>query len=260
MKRLRPRQSLSRPNAVEITDRTLIHRRQWLARGACTGAAIAAASSGSGLGALAALSALSGCVSVELGQDQPAQAWRALHDDGRAQPLPAPLLPALLLQALPADAIADTASIAYSRQPHEYAFYQLASWTERPVRLVPRLLQRRLQQRNIATAVGQLGDPLRADWLLSIAIESLYHDVSVQPGQGRLVLVAELFDRRERQRVARQRFQTQAPAARADSAAGAQAMSQALSKCFDELLPWLEQALLKALPARPAARAASGAG
>jgi len=202
----------------------------------------------------AAAPLLPACVSVELGQDQPAQVWRSLHDDGQAQPLPAPLLPALLVQALPADAVADTASIAYSRQPHEYAFYQLASWTERPVRLVPRLLQRRLQQRNLASAVGQLGDPLRADWLLSVAVESLYHDVSVSPGLGKLVLVAELFDRRQRLRVAGQRFQTQAPAARADSAAAAQAMSLALTRCFDALLPWLEQALQQALKApRPAA-------
>lgn len=197
--------------------------------------------------ATAAVPLLPACVSVELGQDQPPQLWRALHDSGRATPLPAPLVPALLVQALPADAIADTAAIAYSRRPHEYAFYQLASWTERPVRLVPRLLQRRLQQRGIASAVGQLGDPLAADWLLSIALESLYHDVSVNPGLGRLVLVAELFDRRQRRRAARHRIATQAPAASADSAAGAEAISQALTEAFNLLTPWLEQALRQAL-------------
>lgn len=201
------------------------------------------------------------CVSVELGQDQPAQTWRALHDSGRSQPLAAPLVPALLVQALPADAIADTASIAYSRRPHEFSFYQLASWTERPVRLVPRLLQRRLQQRGVAGAVGQLGDPLRSDWLLSVSLESLYHDVSVDPGLGRLVMVAELFDRRQRLRVARHRFATQASAASADSAGGAEAISQALAQAFDALMPWLEQALQGALASSPVpARAASGPG
>ncbi|WP_395703340.1 ABC-type transport auxiliary lipoprotein family protein [Aquabacterium sp.] len=204
--------------------------------------------------AAAATPLLNACVSVELGQDQPAQTWRDLHDPGHAQRLGAPLVPALLVQALPADAIADTASIAYSRRPHEYAFYQLASWTERPVRLVPRLLQRRLQQRGVAGAVGQLGDPMRADWLLSIALETLYHDVSVEPGQGRLTMVAELFDRRQRLRVARHRIQAQAPAASADSAGGAEAMSQALAQAFDALLPWLEQALQQALAAATPAR------
>ncbi len=209
----------------------------------------------------AAAPLLPACVSVELGQDQPAQTWRALHDTGRAQPLAAPLVPALLVQALPADGIADTASIAYSRRPHEFAFYQLASWTERPVRLVPRLLQRRLQQRGVASAVGQLGDPLRSDWLLSVSLESLYHDVSVEPGFGRLVMVAELFDRRQRTRVARHRFATQANAASADSTGGAEAISQALAQAFDALMPWLEQALQSALASSPApARGASGPG
>lgn len=198
---------------------------------------------------LGLLPVLGACVSVELGQDQPAQAWRALHDPGRAEPLPKPLVPALLLQALPGDALGDTASIAYARRPHEFAFYQLAHWTERPVRLVPRLLQRRLEQRGLAGAVGQLGDPLRSDWLLALGVEALHHEVYSEPGRGRVVLVAELFDRPRRQRPARQRFEAVAPAARADSAAAAEAMSAALGQAFDALLPWLEQALRTALAA-----------
>ena len=95
------------------------------------------------------------------------------------------IVDALLIQAQPAQALGDTQAIAYSRRENEYAFYQYATWTERPVRRLPQLLQRRLQARGVATAVGMLGDPLRADWLLVIGVDDLHHDVRVAPGRGR---------------------------------------------------------------------------
>jgi ABC-type uncharacterized transport system auxiliary subunit len=193
-----------------------------------------------------------GGINVGIGAESPAQTYLALRDPGAAPTRrAAPLVPALMIQALPADALADTAGIAYARKPHEYAYYQLASWTERPVRQLPRLLQRRLEARGTAAALGQNGDPLRSDWLLTLAVDVLYHDVSVQPGQGRIALTAELHDRRNRQRVARRSFEAAAPAAREDSSAGAEAMSAATARMLDELVPWLEAELERAVAASP---------
>lgn len=187
---------------------------------------------------------LSACVSVGLGSDVPAQAQYLLHDAAApTQRLTQPLVAALLIQPLTADALADTVAIAYSRRAHEFATYQFASWTERPLRQVPRLLQRRLDSHGVAAAVGVAGDPLRADWLLTIAIDSLHHDVSVQPGQGRIAISAELFDRRSRTRVARRQFEAAVPAGSADAPAAAAALSQALTQVFDDLVPWLDAAL-----------------
>lgn len=201
---------------------------------------------------LCLLSLLSACVSVGLGGDVPPQAQYLLHDASAPAPRRAePAVAALLIQPMPADATADTVSIAYSRRPHEFAQYQFASWTERPLRQVPRLLQQRLEARGVAAAVGIVGDPLRADWLLTIAIDALHHDVSVLPGQGRLALTAELFDRRSRTRIARQRFEVAVPAASADAPAAAAALSQALSQVFDRLVPWLETELQQAVAAAP---------
>ena len=191
-----------------------------------------------------------GGINVGIGAESPPQTYLALRDPGAAPTRrEAPLLPALVIQALPADALADTGGIAYARRPHEYAYYQLASWTERPVRLLPRLLQRRLEARGTAAAIGQNGDPLRSDWLLTLSVDALYHDVSVQPGQGRVALTAELHDRRSRQRVARRNFEAAAPAAREDSSAGVAAMSVATGKVFDALVPWLEGELERAMAA-----------
>lgn len=193
-----------------------------------------------------------GGLNVGIGAESPPQTYLALRDPGAA---PAstrraePLVPALVIQALPADALADTAGIAYARKPHEYAYYQLASWTDRPVRQLPRLLQRRLEARGTAAAIGQNGDPLRSDWLLTLSVNVLYHDLSVQPGQGRVALSAELHDRRNRRRIARRSFEAAAPAAREDSSSGAEAMSVATARVFDELVPWLEAELERAVAA-----------
>jgi ABC-type uncharacterized transport system auxiliary subunit len=191
-----------------------------------------------------------GSLNVGIGAESPPQTYLALRDPGTAPTRRAePLVPALVIQALPADALADTAGIAYARKPHEYAYYQLASWTDRPVRQLPRLLQRRLEARGTAAALGQNGDPVRSDWLLTLSVDVLYHDVSVQPGQGRVALTAELHDRRHRQRVAQRSFAAAAPAAREDSSAGAEAMSVATARVLDALVPWLEAELERSVAA-----------
>ena len=194
------------------------------------------------------MQALAGCVSVDVGKEPVAQVLLSLRD-GTSRPATRrsePLIEALLIQPQPANAFADTLSIAYSRREYEFAFYQFASWTERPVRQLPILLQRRLEARGVAGAVGLVGDPLRADWSLGVGIDTLHHDVSVAPGSARLAVTVDLFNRRTRARVAQRRFEASAPAASADSAAAAQALSLAAANVFDELLPWLEAELQRA--------------
>lgn len=191
---------------------------------------------------------LGGCVSVGIGEQAAAESQYALRDAGAAA-MPRrsqPLLAALVLQPAPADALADSSAIAYSRRDGEFRFYRLASWTERPVRALPRLLQQRLEARGVAGAVGLLGEPLQADWLLAVGVDTLHHDLREEPGAARLALTLELFDRRRRVRVARRRFEAEVPVARADSAAAAAAMSQAVAQVFDAAVPWLEDELQRA--------------
>lgn len=191
--------------------------------------------------------ALSACVSLDIGSDAPVQAQYRLHDAGASVARRAdPLVPALVIQAMPADALAETVSIAYSRRANEFSYYQLAVWTERPVRQLPRLLQQRLQARGVAGAVGIAGDPLQADWLLSLGVDTVHHDVSTPPGQARVKVTAELFDRRTRARVARRQFEASAPTPTANSAAAAAAMAQAVGQTFDAVVPWLEAELTAA--------------
>ncbi len=198
-------------------------------------------------GALLALS-LAGCVSVEVGNEPAAQVLLSLRDASTAAVARRnePLVPALLVQPQPGSSMAETQLIAYSKRAGEFSFYQFATWADRPVRQIPRLLQQRLDARGVAGAVALAGDPQRADWLLTVAVDTLHHDVGSTPGVARLGIALELFDRRARTRVARREFEAAVPVAREDSAAAAQAMSSAMSKVFDEAAPWVEAELQKA--------------
>jgi ABC-type uncharacterized transport system auxiliary subunit len=196
---------------------------------------------------------LAACVSVDVGGNVPASVQLGLRDAALAATTrrDAPIVDALIVQAQPADALADTLSLAYSRRDGEFAFYQLASWTERPVRQLPRLLQRRLEARGTAAAVGLAGDPMRADWLLTLAVDTIVHDLRSAPGAAHLAVTAELFDRRTRTRLAMRRFEAAEPSARADSSAAAQAMAVAVGRAYDELVPWLEEQLQRAATPAP---------
>jgi ABC-type uncharacterized transport system auxiliary subunit len=190
---------------------------------------------------------LAGCVTVDIGGESTAQTQYVLGDAGAAPaPRAAPVAESLLIQSAAGDPLADTLSIAYARRNGERALYQLATWTDRPARRIPQLLQRRLEARGSFRAVAFLGQPLHADWLVAIAIDDIHHEVVAEPGTARLLVRAALFDRHRRTQVAQRAFATDVPVAEATSAAAARAMSLAVAQVLDALVPWLEQEVERA--------------
>jgi ABC-type uncharacterized transport system auxiliary subunit len=190
---------------------------------------------------------LAGCVSVQLGNEGVRQTQLVLQDAGASMPpRPARSPEALLIQAIAGDPLAETRSIVYARTPSSREFYQLATWTEPPLRAVPRLLQRRLETRGSFASVSPVGQTPRAGWLLTVAIEAIVHEVAIEPGSARFALRAELFDRRTRSRVALRDFAATAAVEEASSAAAAAAMGRALADVFDQLVPWLEDQVAEA--------------
>jgi ABC-type uncharacterized transport system auxiliary subunit len=190
---------------------------------------------------------LGGCVTVDIGGESPAYVQYVLSDAG---PMPArrtaPIADSLLIQTDLGDPLADSLSIAYARRSGERALYQLATWTDRPARRIPQLLQRRLEARGSFGAVAALGQPLHADWLLAVAVDDIHHDLVTEPGSARLAVRASLFDRRKRTLIAQHEFRADAAVAAANSASAATAMNQALAQVLDALVPWLEQAVERA--------------
>jgi len=201
---------------------------------------------------IAAAALLVGCVSVSLGSaDTPALTYYVLAD---ARPAKAAVPAAgatarLAIQGVATDALADSISIAYSRRDGERAFYQFASWSERPSRRLALLAQQRLQAGGRFASVTQLGQPVSSDWLLVLSLETLVHDVSTSPGRAQVVLRAELVERGERRLVAQRSF-TAAPAvAEAAAPAAVAAFAAATADILDQLTPWVE-ATLAAKPGR----------
>lgn len=185
---------------------------------------------------------LGGCVSVDVGGAGMVRTHYVLSDAG---PMPArrptPVADSLLIQGDNGDPIAETRSIAYAKRPDERASYQLASWTDRPARRIPQLLQRRLEASGSFRAVAALGQPLAADWLLTIAIDDIHHDVATEPGRAKLAVRAALFDRRKRALVAQRSFSADVPVAEANAAATVAAINRGVAQVLDALVPWLEQ-------------------
>jgi ABC-type uncharacterized transport system auxiliary subunit len=187
---------------------------------------------------------LGACVNLGVGNEATPQRQFVLQDAGlAAQARMVQQVPALLVQILPSSAAAETLSMAYAPRADELAFYQFATWADRPVRRIPQLLVQRLEVAGVAAAAGELGGPLTGDWLLTLRIDHLAHEMATPPGAGRVQVTAELYNRRQPGRVARQRLDASAPVASADSAAAATALSVALGRVFDALLTWLQAEL-----------------
>ncbi len=199
-----------------------------------------------GSGALAAvavvLAAMTGGCSI-FGADLPARTWYELAD------LHADAAPAdnakgnslvLLISPTSESSFYDGTSIAFSREGGGRGYYQYASWTERPVRKLAQLLERRLAARGSFGTVAQATAGIRGDLLLNLRLEEIYLDAGQPPGTARVAVTAELLDWRERKVIGRQRFEQAAPAPAEDSAGVALGFNRAATGLIDELTAWLE--------------------
>jgi ABC-type uncharacterized transport system auxiliary subunit len=206
----------------------------------------------SALAALAAAALLAGCVSLSLGNaDAPALTYYVLADARPAAEAAAPAAaaPRLAIQGTSADPLADSISIVYSRRPGERSLYQFASWSERPSRRLAQLAQQRLQAGGRFASVTQLGQPVASDWLLTLALETLVHDVGSVPGRAQVTLHAELINRRDRSLVASRSFSASPPVAEQSAASSVAAFGLATADVLDALTRWVE-ATVAAQPAR----------
>lgn len=192
---------------------------------------------------LAATALLAGCVSVSVGSgDAPAMTYFVLADARPASPSkPADAVQArLAIQAAGSDPLADSTVMVYSRRPGERAFYQFASWTERPSRRLAQLAEQRLDASGRFASVTQLGQPVTSDWLLTLSLDTLVHDVSATPGRVLLALRADLIRRTDRTRVAQRTFTASIPVAEASAPAAVAAFGLAAADLLDALTLWVD--------------------
>lgn len=193
--------------------------------------------------ALAALALLpiTGCISVGVGHSNvPPTVYFQLSDARPAAPAPSSGNVRLAIQSLGGEPTIDGLQLVFSRRPGEFAYYQFAAWSERPSRRIGLLAQQRLDASGRFAVVTQLGQPIATDWLLTLALESLEHDVATPPGRVRLALRAELIRRSDRSRVGQRLFTAAPPAAEAAAPAAVAAFNLAVADVLDQLGPWVE--------------------
>ncbi len=137
----------------------------------------------------------------------------------------------------------DSDRMVYTRDGVGHAYYQYANWSERPLRRLLTLAERRLALEAGVQAVAPSVSGVRGDLLLTIYLDELVHDHTTQPGEMRLGTRAELLNWRRRTLLARRDFQLTAPLTRADARGANQAANQALTAWLDILTPWVKQAV-----------------
>ena len=195
------------------------------------------------LAACAAL--LPGCVSI--GRDAPVHVSYELHDLGRAKPVSrAPLDLVVLVGWTAANSFYDSTSIVYSRTPGALAYYQLASWSERPTEQLGRLFARRLAAVGLFRDVATLSGPVRGDWLVELELDRMLHDDSNPPGVARVSVFARIVDRRNHRTVDSRRFVEEEPLQAESSAGAVKAFDAAVTRLLDASVAWVVEAALRA--------------
>ena len=186
-----------------------------------------------------------GCLSF--GEPPMAQTYYVLEDVQRAQEVPTwvPIRRALLIAASPADPLADSRALVFSRTQGQRAHYQFAAWTQRPSQRITELLAQRFAQQAMFTSTALLGSGVTGDLLLSLGLEDFYHDVTSAPGEARVAIEAKLIDSDKHTLLARERFTASSPVERENAAGAAAALSVSLGKIFDALVPWAAQTVQK---------------
>jgi cholesterol transport system auxiliary component len=188
---------------------------------------------------------LSACMS--LGEAGPAQQFYVLQDSrvNTAHSTVRPGSPTVLLNTSAGSPFYDSIRLAYSQQRGARAYYQFANWTTRPAVRLGQLLAQRINGQGKVNAAWHSSE-LQGDWLLELRVDEFYHDVSVAPGQARLVVLAELINRRSQQLKAARIFDVQSEVTTRDATGAVSGFQDATTQWLDQISAWVEQTLTPA--------------
>jgi cholesterol transport system auxiliary component len=141
----------------------------------------------------------------------------------------------LLVHPTSVSAFYDTQRLVFSRAGGQRAYYQVASWTDRPGRAFSDLLSRRLGASFTTAGV-------KGGLVLHTRLEELYHDASTNPGAMKIEVSAELVDAAGRLVGERQRFSRSVRAGSENAAGAVEAANQAVTEVLNDIAAWIEGA------------------
>ena len=171
----------------------------------------------------------------------PRQDFHLLRDAGAATAAPAgpPIDKVLLVASGAMPGLYDSDRMVFSADGRSRSYFQFGYWSERPAQSLLTLSQARLVRTQRFREVASSTSGVRGDLLLTLRLDELYLDASVEPGQVKLILLAELVDWRNRTLLARRVLSHSAVVQRHDASGLAEAASQALGEMLDELVAWV---------------------
>jgi cholesterol transport system auxiliary component len=186
------------------------------------------------LGALPLAGAISGCGLGTAARTD----FHVLRDPGAdATAAPGPRIDqVLMLAAMAMPGLYDSDRMVFSGDGRSRSYFQFGYWSERPAQALQVLAEARLARAQRFREVVLSTSGVRGDLLLTLRLDELYLDASVDPAQVRLVLSAELVDWRSRKLLGRRVFRQSAAATPADAGGVAQAASVAVAVVLGELV------------------------
>jgi ABC-type uncharacterized transport system auxiliary subunit len=167
--------------------------------------------------------------------------FHLLRDPEAGKPAAGPAArggPVLMLAAGATPTLYETDRMVFSADGHSRSYFQFGYWSERPAQSILKLAQARLAEAQRFREVVLSSSGVRGELLLTLRLDELYLDATLDPGQVHLVLSAEMVDWHHRKLLARRVFR-QSSAAPVNAHGGvAQAASQALGALLGELVDW----------------------
>jgi ABC-type uncharacterized transport system auxiliary subunit len=144
----------------------------------------------------------------------------------------------LLLAAGAMPGLYDSDRMVFSADGRSRSYFQFGYWSERPAQALVMLAQARLASAQRFREVALSTSGVRGDLLLTLRLDELYLDASLDPGQLHMTVGAELIDWRSRKLLARRSFRHALAATTRDADGVAQAASQAVGVILGELVDW----------------------
>jgi ABC-type uncharacterized transport system auxiliary subunit len=133
----------------------------------------------------------------------------------------------------------DSDRMVFSADGRSRSYFQFGYWSERPAQSLLLLAEARLVNAQRFRAVASSTSGVRGDLLLSLRLDELYLDTSVDPGLVQLAVSAELLDWRERKLLARRSFRQTVEVSPRNAPDLALAGGRATGRVLDELAAWV---------------------
>ncbi len=137
----------------------------------------------------------------------------------------------------------DRATIAFTRAPGEWGFYQFATWAALPTEMFTSSLLANLDCSGLFRQVSRGYGLTNADFFLATEIVSFFHDATVFPEVAVVIVRADLVPTENRDRSVTTVFRSTVPLSASNSGAAVAALNEGVDNVMVQMLSWIESSV-----------------